>query len=65
MQKIIWISRGAFHMCKLMGRFWPSDIAYAWSTASTIYCEYEYSGILAEIGDPVEEIEEELSRWGD
>lgn len=52
-------------MCKIMGRFWPGDIAFAFQTASTIYCEYEYSGILAEIGDPAEEVEEELSRWGD
>lgn len=65
MHKFIWILRAAMHMRKLMGWWKPKDLAFCWEIGTTIYDNYEYEGRVSEIGEPDEEIAEELSRWGD
>lgn len=65
MSKFIWILRAALHMRKLMGWWKPKDLAFCWETGAVIYDNYEYDGRISEIGDPVDEVNEELSCWGD
>lgn len=65
MSKFVWILRAALHMRKICGYWSPRDLRFCWETGATIYGDYEYEGRTDEIGDPVEEINEEFSRWGD
>jgi hypothetical protein len=65
MSKLIWILRAALHMRKVMGWWQPRDLAFCWETGAVIYDSYEYDGRVSEIGEPDEEVNEELSRWGD
>ncbi|MFL1477811.1 hypothetical protein [Pseudomonas grimontii] len=65
MKKMYWILRAALHMRGLMGWWKPKDLAFCWETAAVIYDNYEYDGCLNEIGEPAEEIAEELSCWSE
>ena len=65
MKKMYWILRAALHMRSLIGWWKPKDLAFYWETAAVIYDNYEYDGRLNEIGEPAEEIAEELSCWSD
>lgn len=65
MRKLYWMLRAAMRMREICGFWKPKDLMFCWETAATIYDNYEYDGRLSEIGDPVEEIEEELSCWSD
>lgn len=65
MNKYIWILKAALYMRKICGYWKPRDLAFCWETAAVIYDNYEYDGRLDEIGDPVEEMAEELSCWCD
>lgn len=65
MKKMYWILRAALHMRSLMGWWKPKDLAFCWETGATIYDNYEYEGRVSEIGEPAEEIAEELSCWGE
>lgn len=65
MKKMYWILRAALHMRSLMGWWKPKYLAFCWETGAVIYGNYEYDGRLNEIGEPAEEIAEELSCWGD
>ena len=65
MRKFIWILRAALHMRKIMGWWKPKDLAFCWKTGAVIFGNYEYDGRLDEIGDPAEEIDEELSCWSE
>lgn len=64
MKKLYWILRAAFHMRQMMGWWKPKDLAFCWETAAVIYGNYEYDGLVQEIGEPAQEIAEELSCWG-
>jgi len=65
MSKLIWILRAALHMRKVM-RYWkPKDLAFCWETGAIIYGNYEYDDRLSELGEPAEEMDEELSCWSD
>ncbi|MGS0735513.1 hypothetical protein ACVBEG_02905 [Pseudomonas sp. GG8] len=64
MSKLIWILRAALHMRSITGYWSPRNLAFCWETAAVIYDNYEYEGRVDEIGDPAEEINEELSNWG-
>lgn len=65
MKKLIWIFKAAAHMCKITKSWKPKDLAFCWETAAVIYDNYEYEGRVSEIGDPSEEIDEELSCRGE
>ena len=65
MKKMYWIFRAALHMRSLMGWWKPKDLAFCWETGATIYDNYEHDGRVGEIGEPSEEIAEELSCWGE
>lgn len=65
MKKLYWILRAALHMRSLMGSWKPKDLVFCWETGAVIYDNYEYDGRLNEIGEPADEIAEELSCWGD
>lgn len=65
MKKFIWTLRAALYMRKRLGWWKPKDLSFCWKTASTIYFSYEYDDRVEEIGDPAEEIAEELSCWGE
>lgn len=64
MKKIIWILRASMHVRNTFGFWSPRNLAFCWETASVIYGNYEYEGRVSEIGDPVDEVNEELSYWG-
>lgn len=65
MSKFIWILRAALHMRKICGYWSPRNLQFCWETGATIYDNYEYEGRISDIGEPAEEINEELSCWGD
>lgn len=61
MGKFIYILKAALHMRNIFGWWKWNDLKFCWETAATVY-----DGIDdGEHGDPVEDIREELSRWGD
>jgi hypothetical protein len=49
----------------IMGWWKPTDLVFCWKTGATIYDNYEYEGRLSEIGEPAEEMAEELSCWSE
>jgi hypothetical protein len=63
MKKFIWILRAALYMRSITKYLSPRNLAFCWETAAVIYDAYEYEGRADEIGDPAEEIDEELSNW--
>lgn len=65
MNKLIWIFKASAHMRKVTKSWKPKDLAFCWETASVIYENYEYEGRVSEIGDPAEEVNEELSCWSE
>lgn len=65
MAKYIWILRAALHARKCFGCWKPEDLAFCWETAAVIYSGFEYDNRLDEIGDPVDEVNEELSNWSE
>lgn len=61
MSKFIYILKAALHMRGIFGWWKLNDLRFCWETAATVY-----DGIdEGDHGDPVEDIREELSRWGD
>ncbi|WP_055135594.1 hypothetical protein [Pseudomonas corrugata] len=65
MKKMYWILRAALYMRSVMGWWKPTDLVFCWKTGATIYDNYEYEGRLSEIGEPAEEMAEELSCWSE
>ena len=61
MDKFIWILKAAMHMRSIFGWWKLEDLKFCWETAANVY-----DGIDdGDYGDPVEQLREELSRWGD
>lgn len=63
MKKIIWILRAAWYMRCVFGYWSPRNLAFCWETGAVIWDNHLYDKTTP--GDPVEEIREELSCWGD
>ena len=65
MKRLYWIARAALYMRSVFEWWKPTDLLFCWRTADTIYGNYEYENRLDEIGEPSEEMAEELSNWTD
>lgn len=63
MRRLWWIARGAWHMRHLFGWWKPKDLAFCFETAAVIWDNHEYDKTTP--GDPIEEINEEISCWND
>lgn len=65
MKRLFWIARAAYYVRAAFKMWKPRDLAFCWETAEVIYSNYEYENRLGEIGEPADEVSEELSYWRD